>query len=235
MKERFILTENYIKILEVVNRAMELPVTSHKIITVFGKYGLGKTIGFERIAAEKNAVLLRCVATWSPKSFLRELAYELGVDTGGNAHELLVRVIDELRKNPRPLIIDEVDLILTSKKADILETIRDIHDKAQKVVVVMVGMQASNAKLKRHEHYYDRVIEAVDLQQTSGVDIERFCELSEVKILPDLIDYFAVKYPRLRKLKSLIIELEKLAKLNKITECNLETFKELGVENVGQS
>ncbi|MDD3467873.1 MAG: hypothetical protein PHE67_12055, partial [Campylobacterales bacterium] len=148
-----------------------------------------------------------------------------------------VRVIEEFRKSTstRLLIIDEIDIILTSKKVDILETIRDIHDKSQKVVVAMVGMQASNAKLKRHEHYYDRVIEAVELQHTSGVDIEKFCEQSEVKIMPDLLAHLSTKYPRLRKLKSIIIELEKLAKLNKITECNLDTFKELGVENVGQS
>lgn len=229
----FIETENYIKILECVNRVMGLPFSSHKIVLIYGKYGLGKTIGFERIAAQKNAVFLRALATWRQRPFLLELCMELGLDTTGGASALFLRVVEELRRDPRPIIIDEIDELLVGSKRDVLEVVRDIHDKVQSVAIFLVGMQSANAKLKRHEHYYDRIIEKIELKQTAAADIKKFCELSDVKIEPDLVAYLAQKYPRLRKLKSLIINLEKLTKLNNLNSCDLETFLDLGVEDVG--
>ena len=229
MKEEFITTVNYSTLYEAMQSLKSLPRTAPKMGLGFGHFGLGKTFGLERIAALENAILLRAAQTWTKSSVLTEMCEELGVDTNGNGPIKYKRVIESLVSEPRVVIVDEIDALLRSSKFEVLEMFRDFHDETG-IVLFFVGMEESNRKLKKHKHFYSRIVEFVEFQSIHKVDIERFCSLSHVKIDAELVEYFYKKFPNLRQVKVLLIRLEKYCELNDITECDLKTFKQSGAE-----
>lgn len=236
MKETFTITRNYSMVWESYTRADSLPLTAPKMVLWYGNFGRGKTFTLERIAATTHAILLRAVQTWSKKSFLEKLCLELSLDVSGGASRMYERVIEELLQNRRTLMIDEIDALLRSQKFEVLELLRDIHDEAN-IVLVMVGMEEANAKLKKHRHFYSRIVEFVEFKPNVENDIKNFCNdrSDKVKIEDDLIDYFVRKYPNLRQINVLLLRLENAAKRNNLTSCNLQTFISLKVEEEGKA
>lgn len=230
MKESFIDTTNYTRLVESFTRLESLPPSAPRMGLGYGNFGLGKTFSLERIAAKKNAILLRAAQTWSKKSVLEKLCFELGLDSAGGSGRMYERILDELRREERVIIIDEIDALLRSEKFTVLEMFRDIHDETS-IVLYMIGMEEANAKLKRHRHYYSRVVEFIEFKPISREDVEKYCQLCEVKIEEDLITYLAQKYPNLRQIKVLLLRLEKECEINGIDVVNMKTFKELGVDN----
>jgi DNA transposition AAA+ family ATPase len=233
MKESFIETRNYIRLLESFTRLENLPKTAPKMGLGYGNFGLGKTFSLERIAAKKNALLLRAVQTWSKKALLEKMCFELGLSSEGGSSRMYERVVEDLRREARILIIDEVDALLRSEKYQVLELLRDIHDETH-IVVYCIGMEEANAKLKRHRHYYSRIVEFVEFKPIAREDVERFCALADLKIELDLVEYFATKYPNLRQIRVLLLRLEEAASRNDVDTVDLATFKKLGVEHVGR-
>ncbi|MCG3658628.1 AAA family ATPase [Aliarcobacter butzleri] len=230
MQEKFLHTQNYIKLEEAFQGLKELPISAPKMGLGYGNYGLGKTISLEKITAKEDALLFRAVQTWTKTSVLREICTELNLDTQGQASYLYKRVIESLISEPRILIVDEVDAILKSTKNEVLELFRDIHDETG-IIVFFIGMEESNAKFKKHRHYYSRIVALVEFKPIIKEDIKKFCELSDVKIEDDLIDFFYAKYPNLRNIRVLLIRLEKYCELNNYESVDLKTFRESGVEH----
>ncbi len=144
------------------------------------------------------------------------------------------RCVEELRRERRILIVDEIDALLRSNKYEVLELLRDIHDETG-IVLFLAGMEEANAKLKKHRHYHSRIVEFVEFKQIGKEDIAKFCELSDkVLIEPCLIEYFASKYPNLRQIRVLLIRLEAMATRQNLKSCDKKTFEALGVERVGR-
>ncbi len=234
MKEAFIETRNYTRLSEAFARLGNLPITAPKIGLGFGNFGLGKTFSLERITAKENAVLLRAVQTWSKKALLERLCFELGIDTSGGSSRMYDRIIEELRRDPRVLIIDEIDALLRGNKYEVLELLRDIHDETG-IILFLVGMEEAQAKLKKHRHFFSRIVEFVEFKGIAADDIERFCALSDrVSIEEDLILYFAQKYPNLRQIRVLLIRLESACARQALDRCDLKTFQALGIERIGR-
>lgn len=238
MKESFIETSNYTRIAEAFTRLKNLPVTSPKMGLGYGLFGLGKTFGLEKITVKYNAVLLRALHTWRPKSMLERLCEEMGLDRSGTSAQLYVRLIEEIRTSTqkRPIIIDEVDALLSAKNFEMLEILRDIHDETG-VIIFFVGMEESNAKMKRHRHFYSRIFEFVKFKPVVFEDVEKYCKTysDKVEIADDLIAYFAATYPNLRQLRKLLTDLENVAKRQALSKCDLEQFKALEIEKIGRT
>jgi len=230
MREVFIETSNYTKMLESFARLESLPVSAPRIGLGYGSFGLGKTFSLERITAKKNAVLLRAVQTWSKRQLLEKLSFELGLDISGGSGRMYERVVEELRRERRTIIIDEIDALLRGEKVGTLELLRDLHDETS-IVLYFIGMEEANAKLKRHRHYYSRIVELVEFKGIGEEDVAKFCELSDVHIEADVVAYMAKKYPNLRQIKVLLLRLEKECIVNDIESVNMSIYKELGVEH----
>jgi len=230
MREVFVETSNYSTLLESFARLESLPVSAPRIGLGYGSFGLGKTFSLERIAAKKNAVLLRAVQTWSKRQLLEKLSFELGLDISGGSGRMYERVVEELRRERRTIIIDEIDALLRGEKVGTLELLRDLHDETS-IVLYFIGMEEANAKLKRHRHYYSRIVELVEFKSISEADVAKFCELCDVEVEADVVAYLAKKYPNLRQIKVLLLRLEKECMVNDIESVNMATYKELGVEH----
>jgi len=231
MKEKFIETENYIAIHELLTRLIELQDMGQDICMglVYGDYGLGKSFSLERLAAETGAILLRTDQTWTVASVLRILCEEMALDSRGKSAALMERVVWHMLREPRPIIIDEIDTLLPATKFAVMEMFRDIHDKAHHALL-FVGMQGAEGRLKLHPHFYSRIVGKVKFKSISHEDIKKFCEQCEVKIEDDLVEYFLRKYPNLRRIKVFMLRIEAWSEMNDIDTMHLKLFKDSGVE-----
>lgn len=231
MHERFIETRNYIKITEGLEILRRLPLSSERMGLAYGTFGIGKTTSLERVAAKYDDVLLlRAEQVWSKASLLERLCVELGLDTKGHSPKLFIRVKNSLIEDEKMIIIDEVDTLLISTKKDVLEMLRDLHDITRNVIF-FIGMEESLAKFKRDGHYHDRIMQKIKIEEIKHDDIEKFCELSEVPIGGDVVNYFASKYPNFRRIGYLIRRLEDYCKMNSIPSVDMKVLKSSGVES----
>lgn len=230
MREQFVPTLNYTRVLEAFSNLKNLPDTAPRMGLSYGNFGLGKTVGLEKIAAQENAILLRATQTWSKSSLLVKLCTELGLDTKGHSSVMYERVRESFILEPRIVIIDEIDALLKAEKISVLELLRDIHDETQ-IIIFFVGMEEANAKFKKYRHYYSRIVELVKFEGIILKDIESFCALSEVKIEQDLIHFFVKRYPNLRQIKVLLLRLENWCEMNGLESVDLNSFKKSGVEH----
>jgi len=233
MKEEFLQTKNYIKLYEAVQALKDLPASAPKMGLGYGSYGLGKTISLERITVQEDALLFRAIQTWSKTSVLKQICEELHIESSGTSSTLYQRIKKSLLNEPRIIIVDEVDNILKSVKSEVLELFRDIHDETG-VIVFFIGMEEARAKFKKHRHYESRIVEFIEFKNICKEDIENFCALSEVKIEPDLINYFTHHHPNLRNIRVFLIRLEKVCKLNGFASADLEIFHTSGVNHVAR-
>jgi len=229
MEYEFISTDNYIRCLGVIKELQNLPSHSHKMALFYGKFGLGKSISIGRLATEENAALVRTLGTWTPKSMLCDICFELGLDETGSAATLQHRIIDELIESPRPIIIDEVDTIQSSKHKELLLIIRDIHDLAQ-TPILFTGMEQCIKHFKKDAHYFSRFVKTVKILPNSKSDIAKYCKSTSIGISEDLIDYFHMKYANLRQIKTLLIRLEEYCENNDYDSANMELLKASQIE-----
>lgn len=230
MKEKFIETENYIKIHDLMTRLDQLDGNDIRMGLAFGNFGLGKTFSLERIAAQFDAILLRAYETWTVSSTLKLLAEELGIDPRGRSNDVMQKIVQEMMSNPRVIIVDEIDKLLPARKFEILEAFRDIHDQTRNVLL-MVGMESCDGRLKIHRHFYSRIIGKAKFQDVKKGDIEKFCSQCEIKIEDDLINFFCQKYPNFRQIKVFLLRIEEWAETNDIEIMSLELFKRSKVEH----
>ena len=230
MKEKFIETENYITLHELVSRLVELDGNAERMGLAFGNFGLGKTFSLERIAAQFDAILLRTNQTWTVASTLRLLAEELAIDPRGRASDVMERITQEMMRHPRVVIVDEIDTLLPAVKFPVLELFRDIHDQVNNVFL-MVGMENCDGRLKAHKHFYSRIVAKAKFKQIPRDDIAKFCTQCEIKVEDDLIGFFASKYPNLRQVKVFLLRIENWAELNGVESIGLKLFKQSGVEH----
>lgn len=227
----FIETENFIKIFESIQALKSLPASAPKLGLAYGNYGLGKTSALERIIVMEDALLFRAVQTWSKTSVLKQICEELQVETSGTSATLYQRAKKTLLFEPRIIIVDEVDAILKSTKNEILEMFRDLHDETG-VIIFFVGMEEARVKFKKHRHYESRIVEFIEFKAIAKEDIKKFCDLSDIEIEKDLIEYFASHHPNLRNIRVFLIRLEKYCKLNGYKSADLQTFRISGVNHV---
>lgn len=229
MKEEFVPTENYTRLLEAITKLKALPGTAPRMGLGHGNFGLGKTMSIERVAALENALPFRAAQTWTRTGLLKLLCEELGLDTQGSTHDKYQRVVSSLNLEPRVLIVDEIDALFRSDKFTVLELLRDIHDETP-AVLFMIGMEEADAKLKRHRHFYSRVVEFVPFLPTGKNDVASFCRLCDVTVKDDVVEHLAARYPNLRQIKVMLLRLESWCEINGVSEVDMKTWQKSGVE-----
>ncbi len=223
MKSEFVKTTNYIKLVEAFATLDNLPNDTPKMGLGYGSFGLGKTFALEKIASNRDLILLRAGQSWTNSSVITKLCIELDIDQNGKTSEKYDKIVASLIAEPKTIIVDEVDTLLKSDKNSILELFRDIHDEA-KNVIFFIGMEESNGKFKRHSHYYSRLTVLLKFRNIEANDIRKFCELSDVKIEDDLVAHFAKKYPNLRQVKVFLVRIEEYCEMQSLASMDIRLF-----------
>ncbi|MCD7779392.1 MAG: AAA family ATPase [Candidatus Gastranaerophilales bacterium] len=114
------------------------------------------------------------------------------------------------------IIVDEVDYLLADFRA--IETLRDLHDETG-VPIILVGMQLTRHKLKKHTHLFDRISEIYNFTEFEYSDIKQIAEeISEVDITKEAVQIIHNKVKSFRKIVAMIDIFEKVAQANELTQ-----------------
>lgn len=153
----------------------------------YGPSGYGKSVAAATVAARLNAAYVVAKSIWTQRSLLEAIAVEIGITSPARtAPRLLDQVVDQLLEEPQPLIVDEMDHLVTKKSVEI---IRDIHDNAR-IPVLMIGEEALPAKLKAWERFDNRILVATPAQPADLRDARllRAYYCQKVDVADDLLD-----------------------------------------------
>lgn len=101
-----------------------------RMSAILGKAGSGKTKSLQEFAyMNSDVIYIRCMGVWKKKHILRKVASKLGIVlTGNDEDDNLVELIEYLIENPKMIIFDEFDHLITQKSTAKVEVIRDLYD-----------------------------------------------------------------------------------------------------------
>jgi hypothetical protein len=137
MKKIFVKTNNVKKFITMMNNLQTRAEGVPGMGLVYGEPGLGKTYAIMWWAMQNDAIFVRCTNNMSSRWLLEELIEELGEIPYSKYSDIFNQVIAQLIKQPRIIIVDEIDYLTVDSRA--VETLRDIHDKTD-VPVVLIGI-----------------------------------------------------------------------------------------------
>jgi len=134
---------------------------------VHGYTGAGKTTAITWLVNSTHGIFVRALCTWTPHAMLEKIMGELGAEARGRNAAMVDFIAGALLEQQRPLFVDEADYLL--KDAEMIETLRDIHDVAG-VPVVMIGMQGIEKRLVARPQLASRISHWVKFETSDLAD-----------------------------------------------------------------
>jgi DNA transposition AAA+ family ATPase len=161
--------------------------------------GTGKTKATMWLANRSNAVYIRAVATETPSTLLALIQGQLRVQPRGGTAQRTRDTVIALANAKRPLLVDEVNLLLHGRRAgELVETLRDIHDLSL-MPVVLIGDETVEPRLQRYEQLASRIAQHIRFQPLDLEDARMLADqLCEVKIADDLLHHI-FDHPRVAR------------------------------------
>lgn len=227
-------TQNFQQFLASLLRVNRRGAAEAGWLLVLGEPGLGKSRALSFYAVQQNAVFLRAKAAWTVNWMLRELVTEIGEQPALRSEALLDQAIKFFAMNPeRALVIDEVDHAMHDLR--VLESVRDLSDMTE-ITVVIGGMQGVERKLKRHAHIYSRIADVCRFSPANIADTQAiFRALCEVEVADAVVaEAHRATGGYTREILNSIVEIERLAKRNRIDCVTPEHLKGVRLTNDGR-
>ncbi len=158
-----------------------------RIGVMYGPSGYGKTVAMGFTAQRSDAAYLEAKSIWTQRSLLEAIAEEIGIRSlERSGPRILEQIIDQLNREPRGLIIDEMDHLVRKQHVEI---IRDIHD-ATRIPILLVGEEALPSKLKAWERFHNRILVATAAQPATDDDARKLRDhyCPRVAMADDLVE-----------------------------------------------
>lgn len=176
--------------------------------------GFGKSRMLARCAVQKKWALARAKAEWTPNWALRDICAALNIAPATRTMTMLDAIVGrlmELQPKAPNLIIDEINL--AARKLPVLETLRDITDPAE-VILITGANRGTYAALTRYDRIRSRVAAVVPFGPLTAEDLEKVCkELSDVRIHPSLqAEILRETHGELRAVRDVIARIEQRMK-----------------------
>jgi len=187
VKDIFVTTDNVKRTLAALDPlcpALEQglpPATGRGLVLLEGRTGTGKTMCCEWLATQLwYATYVRTMKLWNGPWMLEDLAAALGLAVRGSSKANLRNIVEELRRRPRLIILDEADRVVNNIR--LLETIRDIYDTT-KCPVALVSEGGGLAAIERRSpRTWRRLGQVVEYATLSARDVQQlWAELAEVQ------------------------------------------------------
>ena len=224
MKKIFVKTKNVKNFIALMHNLQTRAEGVPGMALVYGEPGLGKTHSVVWWAMQNDAIFIRCTNLMSARWLLEEIIDELEGIPQYRFSDLFGQVITKLIKEPKTIIVDEIDYLSIDTRA--IETLRDIHDKTN-IPIVLIGMSKSNRKLMMYKHLFDRVSEILKYEPFDKTDISKIIdELSEIEMTECAKELIYNKTNRFRQIVKLINKAEQTAKANGLNSVDEVTLKE---------
>lgn len=168
--------------MRLIDRAPHLPGFG----VCHGPSGYGKTYASIYAENKTRAVRVEVGESWSRKSFLKALLFELRAQARGTISDMSDQAKALLGDDPRrPLIIDEADKLVDK---GLVELVREIGDVAG-CPVILIGEERLPAQLQAHERIHNRVLDWMPAQPCDGDDTAALAAalVPGVQVMPDLL------------------------------------------------
>lgn len=222
MNKTFIKTRNVKRFVALMDELQKLPSNIPKLALVYGDHGLGKSQTIQWWADKNDSVYVRANQGMTSRWLLSEITEELGEEPFWHTQETFTLIENNLRQNPKMIIVDEIDYLM---EKNTVETLRDLHDKTS-CPIVLVGMGAADKKLARYPHLCDRIYKTLKFKHFDFDDIKEILnKLTELNFTDEAIEYLATRTNQFRQLVKLINKIEKLSQTNEINEIDEYTLK----------
>lgn len=223
MKKVFAITSNAQRFLSGMDALEKRGAREACWLSLTGPAGLGKSLLVQWYAGRYDGLYLRAKTSWTSRSALAELVTELGTAPARRQDELFAQALGALGRDPRLIIIDEVEHCLHDIK--VLETFRDLSDLCE-CPIVIVGMEAVKTKIQRHEQISSRITQVVDFLPATLDDVRTMAEtLTDLTYADDLIaKVHAESEGRYRLIMDALAAIERHANRNAITAVSASHF-----------
>lgn len=224
MRKVFARTQNVKNFINLMNNLQNRAEGVPGMALVYGEPGLGKTQAVLWWATQNDAVFIRSTNLMSGRWFLEELVEELGEVPYFRSSDLFKQCIRQLKGDPRIIIVDEIDYL--AGDANVIETLRDIHDKTN-IPIVLVGMAMADKKLMRYRHLYDRISEKLKFEPFSQGDIKAIVDqLCEVEMTECAVKFIYNKTNRFRQIVKMLNKAENISQANGLSLIDEITLRE---------
>ncbi|TGG92505.1 AAA family ATPase [Natronospirillum operosum] len=170
---------------EALERALDRPAHLPGLVAFYGPSGWGKSTAAAYCANRHRAYYVECKSSWTKKALLLAIITEMGIAPAKTLYEMADQISEQLVLSQRPLIIDEMDHIV-SKKA--VEVVRDIYEGSN-AAILLIGEEMLPAKLREWERFHNRMLSWVPAQPCNLDDAQALAQMycSEVAIADDLM------------------------------------------------
>jgi DNA transposition AAA+ family ATPase len=218
MRERFVITKNVKKFNAALHRIDNKTRGKERIAIVSGEVGLGKTEAAVAYGASNGAIVIRMWQMMTGHWLLTKIVSRLGEEPFWRTEKLAEQIEKNLKERPRTIIFDDIDRFFqdaSSKKMDVVETLRDIHDVCH-IPIVFIGEDKIEEKIRKFSRLNDRVVERVKFERFNEADVSQIItEVGEYKFSVDAIQKITTDGSgRIRPIMNLIDVAEKAAKIN---------------------
>jgi DNA transposition AAA+ family ATPase len=235
MKNEFVETANVRRFQTALTALERRGATEACLMVVDGLPGLGKSTALEHWAVQSNGVYLRAKKEWTTSWFLNDLLAQFKVAPHhsvqkrfGQALELMLQRQSALMLQRRSfaVIIDEADHI--SRKADLIESIRDFSDLGD-IVFVLVGMGKIRDNLTAFPQVASRIAQFVRFEHATREDVAGlFASRCEVPVTEDVIAFtHRVTRGFNREVMEALASVERVGKRNGATSAQPVTLEHL--------
>lgn len=168
-----------------MERALQRPAHLPGLVAFYGPSGWGKSTAAAYVANKHRAYYVECKSTWTKKFLLLSILTEMGIAPAKTIPEMTAQISEQLVLSQRPLIIDEMDHIVTKKA---VEVIRDIYEGSN-AAILLIGEENMPAKLREWERFHNRMLTWTPAQPCDLDDTRALAQLycRDVTIADDLL------------------------------------------------
>jgi len=229
MKDAIVLTQNMIGFANLVENLIQKPGRMDRIGLIHGKWGLGKTTSLEWYYTNNPCFYVRSMAAWgrSANMMVEDILSCYRVAPRGRLKQDIRELVRVVKKHRVPLFIDEANRV--ARKADLIETVRDIHDLARTPIILLGDENIINL-LKRRDlmPVYSRTTEIFEFKELSAQDIQHISrELCGLDCSGKITSFIrTVCLGDFRLVNAFLIKAEEICSLNKTSEISSKIARE---------
>jgi DNA transposition AAA+ family ATPase len=186
MKDRFVRTKSVNKYFGAIERISHKRKGIERMLLITGEPGLGKTEASLHWIAMNEGIMIRTLELMTGPWLLQTIAYELGGEPYLRSKKNIELICELLHEKPKTIIFDEVDRF--TRKPEILETLRDIHD-LNLSTIIFVGEEQCDKKLAQNRRLFRRFVEVVKFERLDLEGTRDFLlEISDLKYQDDAVE-----------------------------------------------
>lgn len=184
MKHKFVFTKSVRQFFDGISHITHKHKGLERMLLVIGEPGLGKTEAAVYYCAHNpGAIFIRTFELMSGPWLCQTILFELGQQPFHRSKKNLELICELLTIQPRVIVFDEIDRF--TRRPDILETIRDLHDVCH-TPFVWIGEELADRKLMSNRRLYRRFVETIHFQKLDSNGVRDFLsEVSDIKYSED--------------------------------------------------